>query len=53
MLLARVRARKCDESLKSTPLGWACRWGRVALVELLLARGEKRAFDVTTSSFRI
>ena len=28
-----------DELLKSTPLGWACRWGRVALVELLLARG--------------
>jgi ankyrin repeat protein len=28
-----------DEFLKSTPLGWACRWGRVALVELLLARG--------------
>ena len=27
-----------DEFLKSTPLGWACRWGRVALVELLLAR---------------
>jgi ankyrin repeat protein len=28
-----------DEFLKSTPLAWACRWGRVALVELLLARG--------------
>src|SRR5262245_59987879 len=28
-----------DEYLKSTPLGWACRWGLVALVELLLARG--------------
>src|SRR6188474_1176785 len=28
-----------DEFLKSTPLGWACRWGRVELVELLLARG--------------
>ena len=25
--------------LESTPLGWACRWGRVELVELLLARG--------------
>ena len=28
-----------DEFLKSTPLGWACRWGRVDLVKLLLARG--------------
>jgi ankyrin repeat protein len=34
---ARTDAR--DELLKSTPLGWACRWGRVELVELLLARG--------------
>jgi hypothetical protein len=25
--------------LLSTPLGWACRWGRVELVKLLLARG--------------
>jgi ankyrin repeat protein len=28
-----------DEFLKSTPLGWACRWGSVELVKLLLARG--------------
>jgi ankyrin repeat protein len=28
-----------DEFLKSTPLGWACRWGRVELVKLFLARG--------------
>jgi ankyrin repeat protein len=28
-----------DELLNSTPLGWACRWGRAELVELLLARG--------------
>ncbi|HVG54490.1 MAG TPA: hypothetical protein VM846_08685, partial [Vicinamibacterales bacterium] len=28
-----------DEFLKSTPLGWACRWGRTGLVTLLLARG--------------
>jgi ankyrin repeat protein len=28
-----------DEFLKSTPLGWACRWGRMELVKLLLARG--------------
>jgi ankyrin repeat protein len=34
---ARLDAR--DDLLKSTPLGWACRWGRVELVDLLLARG--------------
>ena len=28
-----------DDLLKSTPLGWACRWGRVEIVRLLLARG--------------
>ena len=28
-----------DELLRSTPLGWACRWGRVELVTLLLERG--------------
>src|ERR1022692_4377122 len=28
-----------DELLRSTPLGWACRWGRRELVELLIARG--------------
>jgi ankyrin repeat protein len=27
-----------DNLLKSTPLGWACRWGRIELVKLLLAR---------------
>jgi hypothetical protein len=25
--------------LKSTPLGWACRWGRSELVALFLERG--------------
>jgi len=39
LLDAGARADIRDEFLKSTPLGWACRWGRVALVELLLARG--------------
>jgi ankyrin repeat protein len=34
---ARIDIR--DELLKSTPLGWACRWGRVHFVELLLERG--------------
>jgi ankyrin repeat protein len=28
-----------DDLLKSTPLGWACRWGRRNLVELLIERG--------------
>ena len=28
-----------DELLLSTPLGWACRWGRTELVNLLLERG--------------
>ncbi|MCU1292546.1 MAG: Ankyrin [Bryobacterales bacterium] len=28
-----------DDLLKSTPLGWACRWGREEMVQLLIARG--------------
>lgn len=28
-----------DEILRSTPLGWACRWGRVGVVHTLLDRG--------------
>jgi ankyrin repeat protein len=28
-----------DLMLQSTPLAWACRWGRRAMVELLLSRG--------------
>jgi ankyrin repeat protein len=28
-----------DTLLESTPLGWACRWGRIELVQLLLERG--------------
>jgi ankyrin repeat protein len=39
LLDAGARMDIRDEFLKSTPLGWACRWGRVRLVELLLARG--------------
>ncbi len=34
---ARLDAR--DDLLKSTPLGWACRWGQIELVKLLLSRG--------------
>jgi hypothetical protein len=39
LLDAGARTDIRDEFLRSTPLGWACRWGRVGLVELLLARG--------------
>jgi ankyrin repeat protein len=28
-----------DDLLKSTPLGWACRWGRSELAEVLIRRG--------------
>jgi ankyrin repeat protein len=28
-----------DDILKSTPLGWACRWGRTELTQTLIARG--------------
>jgi ankyrin repeat protein len=31
-----------DDVLKSTPLGWACRWGRIELVRLLLDHGADR-----------
>jgi ankyrin repeat protein len=34
---ARTDAR--DDLLKSTPLGWACRWGRVPIVKELVRRG--------------
>jgi hypothetical protein len=34
---ARLDVR--DKVLKSTPLGWACRWGCLTMVKLLLARG--------------
>jgi ankyrin repeat protein len=39
LLNAGARTDIRDEFLKSTPLGWACRWGRMELVKLLLARG--------------
>ena len=31
-----------DDILNSTPLGWACRWGRLQLVRLLLEYGADR-----------
>ena len=39
LLDAGARLDVRDELLKSTPLGWACRWGRLELVKLLLSRG--------------
>jgi hypothetical protein len=39
LLDAGARPDLRDYLLKSTPLGWACRWGRLELVKLLLERG--------------
>lgn len=39
LLDAGARLDVRDKLLESTPLGWACRWGRIELVKLLLARG--------------
>jgi ankyrin repeat protein len=39
LLDAGARLNVRDKILLSTPLGWACRWGRVEMVKLLLARG--------------
>ena len=38
-LQAGARMDHRDDILKSTPLGWACRWGRVKLVRLLIEHG--------------
>jgi ankyrin repeat protein len=38
-LEAGARTDSRDDILKSTPLGWACRWGRIKLVRLLLEHG--------------
>lgn len=39
LLDAGARTDVRDNLLNSTPLAWACRWGRVELVRLLLTRG--------------
>lgn len=39
LLDAGASLTKRDPLLKSTPLGWACRWGRIALARLYLQRG--------------
>jgi hypothetical protein len=38
-LQAGARMDRRDDILSSTPLGWACRWGRVGLVRLLIEYG--------------
>jgi ankyrin repeat protein len=35
----RARLNVRDDLLQSTPLAWACRWGRKDLAEVLVARG--------------
>ena len=39
LLDAGASLNKRDPLLQSTPLGWACRWERIELVELYLQRG--------------
>lgn len=39
LLDAGARLDIRDKLLKSTPLGWACRWGRLDMVKLFLSRG--------------
>jgi ankyrin repeat protein len=38
-LEAGARIDRRDDILKSTPLGWACRWGKIKLVRMLLEYG--------------
>jgi Ankyrin repeats (3 copies) len=39
LLDAGARTDIRDDILKSTPLGWACRWGRAGVVRAILERG--------------
>ena len=39
LLDAGARTDIRDDLLKSTPLGWACRWGHVEIARLLIERG--------------
>jgi len=43
LLDAGARTDVRDNLLKSTPLGWSCRWGRIELVKLLLEHGADAA----------
>ena len=42
LLDAGARLDLRDDLLKSTPLGWACRWGRLELAKLFVERGADR-----------
>ena len=42
LLDAGARLDIRDNILKSTPLGWACRWGRIEMAKLFLERGGDR-----------
>ena len=39
LLDAGARMDLRDDILKSTPLGWACRWGRAEVTKAMLERG--------------
>lgn len=39
LLEAGAKTEMRDSILQSTPLGWACRWGRVQVSQLLIAHG--------------
>jgi ankyrin repeat protein len=39
LLDAGARMDVRDDILNSTPLGWACRWGRTEVARLMLERG--------------
>jgi ankyrin repeat protein len=39
LLDAGAHLDRRDDLLESTPLGWACRWGRIELVRLFVERG--------------
>jgi hypothetical protein len=51
LLDAGARTEVRDELLQSTPLGWACRWGRVELVRLLLQSGADPVESDATLAF--
>ena len=42
LLEAGAKTNVRDDILRSTPLGWACRWGRARVVEALLKHGADR-----------
>jgi ankyrin repeat protein len=43
LLDAGAQIGERDDVLHSTPLGWACRWGRIPVVKVLLERGANPA----------